>query len=900
MAAVRSVTTHRPERPVLPLDWNGPVDRPFTPFAEGDKARPIIELLESVVRRYPARVALLDTHSSITYADLWREIAVCAEYIAAATGPGEVVGILAPTSIRFPVAMLACLAAGRAFVALDPRNPRDWMTRSLNNARPALLLALDHDEITVTDITVSSSGRGPRYRPFDSMGSAAPSWRPARMTPDEPACVLYTSGSTGHPKGIVNSQRNLLQRVAQSINAAHLDTDDCLLTLAAPSTIVGVRDAITALLAGASLLLLDAHESGATEILRALREHRVTILFAFPALLRSVVQGGLAPAAEQLRLVRLGGDTTLQSDIDLLRAWLAPGAHVQLIYAATEAPMLQWFVTGVALGTEGRIPIGYPLPGNELMVVDDAGLPVRQGVAGELVVRSPYVALGIWSEGRCRTEGVQVDPLDPTVRLWKSGDLVRQRSDGFFERLGRKDRQVKIRGVRVEPEGVEAAIRRYSQVRDVGVVAHADVTGALRLIAFIAWHGEPERQSLSALRETLSQSLPPHMLPWRCYAVPLIPRLPNSKLDVRALQELAQEQSKLDAARVTPIAATATGASPAALVARIWCDVLQVASIEPEDDFFDLGGDSLRAIALMVELEKVLRRAVPLTLINRAPTLAAFCTALGADHAESYSESYSPLVMIKPGRAAPPLFLIHGASGNVTELFTLGRNVAWPGPVIGVQAQGLDGREPPHRRVEAMASAYLGAIKIRQPEGPYLLCGFSFGGSVALEVACRLRAAGDAVAFLGLLDALPPGNHWLRVWTWTAYLWREVAQRISGAQRRPRRDHGRAGTWAVARMRLMMLRALRASVAYRPRAYTGELTIFEASQRDLGVPSMAVPWGRYATTVCQRTLPGRHREILTGAGALTAAHLLTQSLEAAWGLSPSVMCPPPSQPQCVM
>src|SRR5215475_3776294 len=161
-------------------------------------------------------------------------------------------------------------------------------------------------------------------------------WRPAHMNVDEPACVLFTSGSTGQPKSIVNSQRNLLQRVAQSINAAHISAADRLLTLAAPSTIVGVRDVMTALLAGASIHLLDPQGAGAREILNVLHAEAITILFAFPALLRSVVAAHESRADASLRLVRMGGDTTVWSDIESLRAWLAPEAAIQIVYAATE------------------------------------------------------------------------------------------------------------------------------------------------------------------------------------------------------------------------------------------------------------------------------------------------------------------------------------------------------------------------------------------------------------------------------------------------------------------------------------------------------------------------------------------------------------------------------------
>ena len=192
--------------------------------------------------------------------------------------------------------------------------------------------------------------------------------------------------------------------MSQSINAAHINSDDRFLTLASLCTIVGVRDMITALLAGASVYLLDTQEAGAREILRVIRDGGISILFAFPALLRAVVGSSEAGAGDDLRLVRVGGDTTLWSDVALLRAWISPGTSIQLVYAATEAPMMQWFVGEPAWADEERIPIGYPLPGNALAVIDEDGAPTRPGEVGELLVRSPYVALGIWSRGRCEAE----------------------------------------------------------------------------------------------------------------------------------------------------------------------------------------------------------------------------------------------------------------------------------------------------------------------------------------------------------------------------------------------------------------------------------------------------------------------------------------------------------------
>src|SRR5688572_21180533 len=481
-----------------PLDWNGPTSRLFTRFRDEDLDRPIVEHFEQVARRYPDRTAVTDADTSLSYAELWDGVRGLAETIAAQTEPGALIGINLPVCSMYPLAMLACLAAGRPFVALDPHYPDDWMRQVLEDGRPALIIGRE-DLHSVPQ-------------------PATKSWRPTELGVDQPACVLFTSGSTGRPKGIVNSQRNLLQRAAQSINAAHINAEDRFLTLASLCTIVGVRDTITALLAGASIHLVDPQRAGARDILNVIRAETITILFAFPALLRSVFPHGGERAGEALRLVRVGGDTTLWSDIDLLRDWLAQGAAIQSVYAATEAPMMQWFVDASCRTDEPRVPIGYPLRGNRLAVIDEQGRNTPPGEAGELIVESPYVALGL--------------------QRFRTGDLVRQRPDGLLERLGRKDRQIKIRGTRVDLDGVEAVLRRHPLVRDAGALARPAIAGggadgAATLVGYVsAREGAPDGL-LDDVKEMM-RSAPPPLRPARLYLVHTIPRLPSSKLDLSA------------------------------------------------------------------------------------------------------------------------------------------------------------------------------------------------------------------------------------------------------------------------------------------------------------------------------------------------------------------------------
>jgi non-ribosomal peptide synthetase component F/acyl carrier protein len=711
-----------------PLDWNGPAGRVFIKFRDEDIDQPIIAHFERVARREQNRIAVTDSATSLSFSELWDGLSGLAETIAAETKPGELIGIALPTCSMVPAAMLACLAAGRPFVVLDPSYPGNWLGQVLDDARPALILG--RPDALGAVATTAPTARAIHLA--DLPQPARKGWRPEHLGVDQPACVVFTSGSTGRPKGIVNSQRNLLQRVGQSINAAHINAEDRFLTLASLCTIVGVRDIITALLAGASVHLLDLQRAGAREISNVIHAEAITILFAFPALMRSVVAHAGERTGDALRLVRIGGDTTLWSDIDQLRLWLAPGSAVQLIYAATEAPMMQWFVDDSCRRDDPRIPIGYPIPGNRLGLIDEYGRSTRPGEVGELIVGSPYVSLGPWVEGHCAAGSSDANGA-PTSRLFRTGDLVRQRADGLLERMGRKDRQVKIRGTLVDLEGVEAVLRQHPLVRDAGVLARrSNADGGATLVAYVCARNAPPAALLDDLKEWM-RSQPPPMRPGRYYLAHRIPTLASFKLDLRALMALDEVNVQNERGNVVAAAEAgpADGDCIARAVAQVWQKVLNTPVRGPEDDFFEAGGDSLKAITFIIEIEWALDLELPLTLINEAPSFARFCQALR----EHRTSRYVPLVPLKPGAGLPSVFFIHGLGGNVTELFAMTRRITYPGAVIGIQARGLTGEEPPHTSVEAMATEYLREVKAFQPEGPYYLCGYSFGGLVAFEIA---------------------------------------------------------------------------------------------------------------------------------------------------------------------
>ncbi len=884
-----------------PLDWNGPTGRIFIRFGEHDLDRSIIYHFERVARRHRDRIAITDLDTSVSFAQLWDGLSGLAETIAAQSRPGELVGILLPPNPMFPLAILACLAAGRPFLALDPHYPSDWVGEVLQDARLTLIIGCA--------ASIEASGSGARTTRVINLTRlpqpAREGWRPAELGLDQPACVLFTSGSTGPPKGIVNSQRNLLQRVAQSINAAHINADDRLLTLAPLCTIVGVRDTITALLAGASIHLLDLQRVGAREILNVIRAEAITILFAFPALLRSMVPYDQKRAGAALRLVRVGGDTTLWSDVDLLRAWLGPEAVIQLIYAATEAPIMQWFIDGSCRNDDARIPIGYPLPGNRLAVIDEFGRAAPPGEVGELIVGSPYVALGLWVDGRCVGNCTESDGM-PAHRLFRTGDLVRLRPDGLLERLGRMDRQVKIRGARVELDGVEAALRQHPLVRDVAALARtSSADGGAILVAYVSARDGAPAGLLDDLK-TLMRSAPPPMRPGRLYLVHEIPRLPSSKLDARALTAL--DGANIQNEHANAVSRAAAGSADrdciAPTVAKAWQEVLFTPVGGPEEDFFEAGGDSLKALTLTMELERALGLELSVTLINEAPKFASLCEALR----EQRTTRYVPLVLLKEGAGLPPVYFIHGVGGNVAELFPIARSMTYPGAVFGIQARGLARQELPHTTVEAMAIEYLREIKARQPDGPYYLCGYSFGGLVAFEMARRLWESGSEVGLVGLFDTMPSPLGW-PLPTWFAFVRRRMNRFAARAIAAP------IGTWPAAawkavgrlgaRLRAHVTQtelyrpplpgflksapssvlkvgasALIASARYRPGFYPGELKLFTPKERDPALPSLHAIWRRHARALSIVDTAGDHLTMLSTPNAESAGASVTRCLPA--------------------
>jgi thioesterase domain-containing protein/acyl carrier protein len=471
----------------------------------------------------------------------------------------------------------------------------------------------------------------------------------------------------------------------------------------------------------------------------------VDCLKIVPSHLRAL-RTGQADALPRRRLI-LGGEPLSWAEADELQA-LAPGCTVFNHYGPTESTV-GVLTSRVDQGAwrGATVPLGRPLANVRTLVLDAAGRPVPIGGAGELLLGGAGLARGYLGRPDLTAERFVPDPSasdrEPGARLYRTGDLVRHLSDGSLQFLGRVDHQVKVRGFRVELGEVEAALAADPTIHEAAVVVQGEGDDR-HLAAYVVPAAGAAVLEVAELRRSLRDRLPEHMVPAAWAVLPALPLNANGKVDRRALPVLARDGMK------TAAAAPPRDELELQLV-QIWEDLLDVRPVGIHDRFFDLGGHSLLAVRLAARIEQRLGRRPALADLLERPTVAELAELLRA------GDAHSPrpvLVPLQPRGGRPPLFCVHPIGGSVLCYLDLCRELGADQPVYGLQSV------PPEASgdtVEEMAAAYLVEIARLQPAGPYLFAGWSFGGLVAYEMACRLEKVGGPAAQVAMIDVGPPG-----------------------------------------------------------------------------------------------------------------------------------------------
>jgi non-ribosomal peptide synthetase component F len=531
---------------------------PDTALAEDAAAfeRPLFDVFAAVAARQPDHLAVDGGTTRITYAELRDRALALGARVAARVPADGLVGILVPTTVLYPVAWLACLAARRPFLPLDQHVPPARNQAIIAEAGLAAVIV----PTTASHLIAWLPAELPRI-PMAAEPGPEPPPLPQGLPPSPVGMVLFTSGSTGPPKGVALHERSQLRKALSFCALCAIGPNDRLLSLNPPSTTAGASDMMAALLSGASLHPADLKRDGLTHVLGLLRGGGITVCATVPAVERAILaMDGTADTFAQLRILRLNSDTVTGSDVAALAPRLAPTARILLRYGMTESgtTIAQRLVDPQAPVEPGRLAVGAPVSGQTVSLEDANGHPVGPGETGELVVRGRYVALGHWVAGRLDTASFPPDPSDAESRCYRSGDMVQLRPDGMLLPIGRVDRQVKINGTRVEPGETEVALRGLPGVADAAVVAHGDAD-APTLVAFVvpapgqhgAAHGaqsttksnsQPMVRDAAHLardwRTALAAQLPPQQVPARICVVPAIPLLPSLKPDLAALRAL--------------------------------------------------------------------------------------------------------------------------------------------------------------------------------------------------------------------------------------------------------------------------------------------------------------------------------------------------------------------------
>lgn len=596
---------------------------------------------ESIVSRYPDRVAVKYKDIRLTYTDLNHTANRIAHTILAHRGEkNEPVVLLFEHGLDVITAILGVLKAGKFFVVLDTEDPIARNLAALKESRAELILTCASHSSLVngfndTDIQVLHT---------DFLPSDVCSQNPElHIAPSALTYVGYTSGSTGAPKGVMQTHRNLLQQTMVYTNTIHVCVDDRLTLLHSCNNGASTPHLFSALLNGAMLFPFNARTEEMEVLARWLIEEGITIYHSVSALFRDFTN--ILTGAEDLskvRIVHLSGDSVTKKDFLLYKKHFSPDSIFVNRLGSREAnTVLLGLYDKSSEIFESIMPIGPPVEGKDILLLGHNNEPVAGQSVGEIVIRSRYLSPGYWRDPEQTSAAFECPAGIGDERLYRTGDLGRLLADGRYQHLGRKDSRVKIRGYRIELAEIEIALLNLPTIKECAVLTWELPNGEARLIAYVVSHLQPPPPS-SELRQLLRETLPDYMIPASIMFLDRLPRTLNGKLDRRAIPAPSNTRPELD----TPYAAPTTRTEEQ--LSRIWAEILYLDQVGIHDNFFDLGGHSLAATRVVSQVIKLFQLEVPLQSLFQAPTIAQMAAVI-TDY-QAQREGLVPVQTIIPRR----------------------------------------------------------------------------------------------------------------------------------------------------------------------------------------------------------------------------------------------------------
>ncbi|MEV0696796.1 non-ribosomal peptide synthase/polyketide synthase [Saccharopolyspora sp. NPDC050389] len=700
------------------------------------------EAFEAQAVRTPDATAVVCGGDSVSYAELnARANRLARHLVAQGAGPESVVALAVPRSVDMVVAMLAVLKSGAAYSPIDPAYPAERIEFVLADTKPALV-------VTTTEVAAGLPISGIPAVELDtshvlgliaeeSPNDLADAERRRPLWPDHPSYVLHTSGSTGRPKGVVISHRNLASFSTAVQDWAGFEPADRVAAVTTLSFDLAVLELLVPLLTGAAVVVATGNTP--EELARLVAEHRISVMQATPTHWQLLVSA----APEMIRGLRvLACGEALPDRLGAALAALA--GEVVNAYGPTEATV---WSTVARVTPSAPVTIGRALRNTRAYLLDSGLRLVPPGVAGELYLAGEGVARGYWERPGLTGERFVADPFSTGSRMYRTGDLARWNRQGELEFVGRADDQVKVRGFRIEPGEVAAALADHPQVARAVVVVREDRPGDRRLVGYVVPEAEQPCDPLE-VRSHATRTLPDHMVPAAVVVLDNFPLTSNGKVDRRALP--APDPRSASAAPRTP---------DEKLLCGLFAEVLRVPRVGVDDGFFDLGGHSLLALRLVERIRAEFGVEIGIGAVLQTPSAAGLAPHLSG---RTRQDPFEIVLPITPDEGKPNLFCVHAAGGIAWSYRELARTAS-AFAVYGIQSRGLDPAEELPTSVAEIAGDYAAQIRTIQPRGPYRLLGWSFGGVVAHAVATLLQDEGEQVEMLALLDAYPvtgsdPGN----------------------------------------------------------------------------------------------------------------------------------------------
>jgi acyl-coenzyme A synthetase/AMP-(fatty) acid ligase/thioesterase domain-containing protein/acyl carrier protein len=705
----------------------------------------------------PARPVLVFEGATATYADLDAEADRLAALVLEHVGSGPArIGVRLEAPRDLLATVLGVLRAGKTLVGIDPTGPVPRAADMLADAGASLLLGHGSEELGVAVL-----------RPDAWLGTTAAAPVDEPLVQGEPGALVYTSGSTGRPKAIAASP-------------AYLDQLSAIFELLGPAlrrSRLGVPSGGSVgnyvlfhrglFLGGCTQHVHDVRRHGLDDMVDWLDREQIEVLAGVPTLLRFLVPSMREVLAlPHLRRVISYGEPLHGQDVRALFRHLPDDAVVVNAYGTSETGAVAFSqLTRDSPLPDGPLPVGKPF-GCRILVVDEQGAEVPPGHAGEIAVEGPAVGPGYWRRPEMNSSTFP-ERSDGRMRCL-TGDGGSLDLDGVLHHHGRLDDVVKVSGHRVALGEVESVLRQQEGVASAAAVGRTGTNGHVRLHAFITVRGEAAPTG-PGLRAQLARRLPPHMLPDSITVLAELPTLGTGKVDRPSLAALLDEP--------TPSPASLDDDLTSALLA-LFVRVLELPAVGPDDDFFELGGDSLRVAELFVLLDDELGVDRPLSLLVEAPTARALAEAI---------RSYQPsiVVPIRTTGDRSPLFVVHGGAGNAVWVRSLAAQLDEDRPVYALRAPALDGLQPREASLEELAARYVAAVRAVQPHGKFHLYGYSLGGVIAWEMARQLEDSGETVVFLGMGDA--PSGQWAKALDARAPSQRHPAVALARGAARPLR-----------------------------------------------------------------------------------------------------------------